>query len=83
MAQNNAIRLFEPRGVRYSGGEYHDEEFGYRMLRPETVLPGEVYPLVLFLHGAGERGVDNAVADQVLAHLDGGGGKSPAVSLLS
>lgn len=31
----------------------------YRMLRPETVKPGEKYPLVLFLHGAGERGNDN------------------------
>lgn len=31
----------------------------YRMLRPETIRPGEKYPLVLFLHGAGERGNDN------------------------
>ena len=59
MPQDNAIRLFERRGVRYSGGEYTDEEFGYRMLRPESIRPGEIYPLILFLHGAGERGVDN------------------------
>lgn len=31
----------------------------YRLLRPETMKPGEKYPLVLFLHGAGERGRDN------------------------
>lgn len=31
----------------------------YRLLRPETEKPGEKYPLVLFLHGAGERGNDN------------------------
>lgn len=31
----------------------------YRLLRPESVRPGEKYPLVLFLHGAGERGRDN------------------------
>lgn len=31
----------------------------YRLLRPETVKPGKKYPLVLFLHGAGERGNDN------------------------
>lgn len=31
----------------------------YRLLRPETVKAGEKYPLVLFLHGAGERGNDN------------------------
>lgn len=31
----------------------------YRLLRPETVKPGKKYPLILFLHGAGERGNDN------------------------
>lgn len=31
----------------------------YRLLRPEMMKPGEKYPLVLFLHGAGERGKDN------------------------
>lgn len=31
----------------------------YRLLRPEAVEPGRKYPLVLFLHGAGERGRDN------------------------
>ena len=31
----------------------------YRELTPEKILPNEKYPLVLFLHGAGERGSDN------------------------
>ena len=31
----------------------------YRMIHPESEKPGEKYPLVLFLHGAGERGNDN------------------------
>lgn len=31
----------------------------YRMIHPESVKPGEKFPLVLFLHGAGERGNDN------------------------
>lgn len=31
----------------------------YRLLRPETEKAGKKYPLVLFLHGAGERGDDN------------------------
>ena len=30
----------------------------YRMIHPESVKPGEKYPLVLFLHGAGARGYD-------------------------
>lgn len=31
----------------------------YRQLTPEHPQTGEKYPLVLFLHGAGERGTDN------------------------
>lgn len=31
----------------------------YRLLIPETMESGRKYPLVLFLHGAGERGNDN------------------------
>lgn len=31
----------------------------YRLLSPVEIKPGEKYPLVLFLHGAGERGNDN------------------------
>lgn len=32
----------------------------YRLLKPEKIEPGKKYPVVLFLHGAGERGDDNA-----------------------
>lgn len=31
----------------------------YRLLRPKRLQPDRQYPLVLFLHGAGERGDDN------------------------
>lgn len=31
----------------------------YRWSTPTTIKPGTTYPLVLFLHGAGERGADN------------------------
>jgi predicted peptidase len=31
----------------------------YRILTPKQLDPGKKYPLVLFLHGAGERGSDN------------------------
>ncbi|WP_218352749.1 prolyl oligopeptidase family serine peptidase [Alteromonas lipotrueiana] len=34
-------------------------ELKYRLLLPENFDPAEKYPLVLFLHGAGERGDDN------------------------
>ena len=33
----------------------------YRVLKPETIVPNQKYPLVIFLHGAGERGNDNRV----------------------
>lgn len=33
--------------------------FNYRLHAPANVAPGKAYPLVLFLHGAGERGSDN------------------------
>jgi len=52
-------KLFEARSVSFSGGEYVNEDFGYRLLAPEMVAPGQQYPLVLYLHGAGERGDDN------------------------
>jgi predicted peptidase len=31
----------------------------YRLLRPHNPEPGKKYPLVIFLHGSGERGTDN------------------------
>ena len=35
------------------------DSLNYRLLRPEVEKEGKKYPLVLFLHGAGERGSDN------------------------
>ena len=37
----------------------------YRLLLPENYDPGKMYPMVLFLHGSGERGSDNTAQ---LAH---------------
>lgn len=31
----------------------------YRLLAPEKIEEGKQYPLIIFLHGAGERGTDN------------------------
>lgn len=49
-------QLFEPR--EYVGR--NDEVLKYRLLKPLDFDPNEKYPLVIFLHGAGERGDDNA-----------------------
>jgi len=49
--------LYEDRSVRVAAGDAA-VEFRYRLLRPAAVDGGR-HPLVLFLHGAGERGSDN------------------------
>jgi predicted peptidase len=54
-----AEKAYEEQSVKYTGSEYKNEEFKYRLLKPEKIEPGKKYPLVLFLHGAGERGTDN------------------------
>jgi len=53
------LARFEERSVTYTGGDYDQEEFKFRIMQPESVEPGQSYPLVFFLHGAGERGNDN------------------------
>jgi predicted peptidase len=35
------------------------QKLPYRLLTPEKIEPGKRYPLVLLLHGIGERGADN------------------------
>lgn len=46
--------LFEPR--EFAAGE---KVLKYRLLKPLNYNPDKKYPLVIFLHGAGERGDDN------------------------
>ena len=50
---------FEVHRLVFTGGEYTDEPFQYLVLPPHGgAETGKTYPLVLFLHGAGERGDD-------------------------
>ena len=54
-------------GVAYGQTEFEKKVYvtasgdslNYRLLRPEVEQDGKKYPLVIFLHGAGERGSDN------------------------
>lgn len=55
----DTTELYEAREHKYTGGVYQDHAFKYRLMKPEKMEPGKKYPLVLFLHGAGERGDDN------------------------
>jgi predicted peptidase len=59
-AEEADVAPFEVHSLEYTGGKYENETFRYLVLRPLEVKPGETYPLVLFLHGAGERGDDPA-----------------------
>ncbi len=49
------LQLFEPREYVDSAGV----SLNYRLMKPIDYRPGKKYPLVIFLHGAGERGDDN------------------------
>jgi predicted peptidase len=59
-AMNTAIDAAEVH-ARYERHvfEQADAKLPYRLLRPLQVEPGARYPLVVFLHGMGERGDDN------------------------
>lgn len=48
-------KLFEPREFQGEGGKV----LKYRLLKPLGYNPNKIYPVVIFLHGAGERGDDN------------------------
>jgi predicted peptidase len=51
-----------PFGDRYEARVYKSaqgESLPYRLLKPRPYDPAQAYPLVLFLHGMGERGSDN------------------------
>jgi lysophospholipase L1-like esterase/predicted esterase len=48
--------------VEYLPGQVEIDgvSYPYLLLPPAELVEGESYPLILFLHGAGERGTDNA-----------------------
>jgi predicted peptidase len=52
--------VYERRTVRIDEGD-DAVTFGWRLLRPASIEPDRRYPVVLFLHGAGERGDDNVM----------------------
>lgn len=56
---DDVLKAYEDCEITYSGGPYENEVFRYRLLKPAKLEAGKKYPLVLFMHGAGERGDDN------------------------
>jgi predicted peptidase len=56
---DDVVNQFAEQALAYTGGEYRNESFKYRLLKPASIEPGKKYPVILYLHGAGERGTDN------------------------
>ncbi len=50
---------FQERTFAYKSADGASRTVAYRLLAPPRLLPGEKYPLVIFLHGKGNRGNDN------------------------
>ena len=55
MTPKTAGERFEARVYKSPNGG----ELKYRFLKPVNYNPRRAYPLILFMHGAGERGSDN------------------------
>ena len=56
------IADYEDPNLVFTKETFHSTSEGslnYRKLKPPTIEKGKQYPLVIFLHGAGERGSDN------------------------
>lgn len=65
MSSGSTVRAAVPAGFEERTVSVREEgrpvEFRYRVLKPASLEPKRTYPVVLFLHGAGERGTDNEV----------------------
>ena len=60
------IPLFRSMVLNYTGGSYQNAPIRFRLHVPEPYRKGKMYPLVVWLHGAGECGSDNV---NQLSHL--------------
>jgi predicted esterase len=58
--------LLQAKKLRFSGGQYVDEAFGYRLFIPVIYDRTKKFPLLVWMHGAGTRGSDNR---RQMAHL--------------
>ena len=55
----NVTDVIQERTYNYKSDDGASDSFKYRLLAPDRIEPEKKYPVVLFLHGAGERGDDN------------------------
>ena len=75
-------------GLVFSGTEYTNgsRHLNYRLHIPDTFEPGKKYPLIIYLHGAGQRGTDNEAMfkgnNQMLGSICNYVASEPAVILV-
>ena len=53
------LTMFETGRIILQDDAGRELTFNYRLMRPDPSAPDGAHPLVVFLHGAGERGADN------------------------
>ena len=63
-----ALQLVAQENYLYGSFSHNGHTLPYRYLEPQNIVPNKKYPVVLFLHGAGERGTDN---EAQLLHCSG------------
>ena len=63
-----AIQLIAQENYLYGSFSHNNHTLPYRYLEPQNIKLNKKYPVVLFLHGAGERGTDN---EAQLLHCSG------------
>ena len=63
-----AIQLIAQENYLYGSFSHDGHSLPYRYLEPQNIKSNKKYPVVLFLHGAGERGTDN---EAQLIHCSG------------
>lgn len=63
-----ALQLIAQENYLYGSFSHNDKTLPYRYLEPQNIKSNKKYPVVLFLHGAGERGTDN---EAQLLHCSG------------
>lgn len=54
-----SIQLIAQENYLYGSFSHNGKNLPYRYLEPQNIKSNKKYPVVLFLHGAGERGTDN------------------------
>ncbi len=62
------ISLIAQENYLYASFSHNGKTLPYRYLEPQNIKANKKYPVVLFLHGAGERGTDN---EAQLLHCSG------------